>query len=336
MASSQDKNSHSHGLFRKRSKAAEDGTMPRKQGSTIETEKPNKSFDKIREEDARKTINKLTCIGVFGNALLVAFKVVAGILGGSIAMISDAIHSLSDVLATAVAFVGSKVAQRPADDTHPYGHERFECLAALALSLILFLAGAGIGAAGLNALISGSWQDASPSIIALAGALISIVVKEAMFQYTMFHAKRIDSAAFKADAWHHRSDALSSIGAAIGIIAAMNGILWADAAASLIICVFIFKVAFDIAKDAVDNMMDTAWNEEAEDIEKVLAATTGVIRVDSLRTRKFGNRVYVEAEIAADGTTTLEAAHDIAQLAHDTVEYKFPQVKHIIIHVNPA
>lgn len=285
---------------------------------------------------AMKTIRKLAFIGVGGNALLVAFKLAVGILGNSMAMITDAIHSLSDVLATAIAFVGSRMATREADKTHPYGHERLECLAALALSGILFITGAGIGYAGFNALVSGAWKESTPGLLALAGAVASILLKEAMFRYTLYHAKRIDSAAFKADAWHHRSDALSSVGAFIGIIASRFGIGWGDSVASIVICLFIFKAAYEIARDAMNNMLDAPVDEKTErEIASFIESRPGVERLDILMTRKFGNRFYIDAEIAMDGAMSLREAHRIAESVHDDVEEHFPSAKHIMVHVNP-
>ena len=288
--------------------------------------------------DTERTTRKLAGVGIGGNILLVIFKLIAGILGNSMAMISDAIHSLSDVAATAIAFIGSKLAAREADTNHPYGHERIECLAALILGSILFATACGIGYAGATSLTTGAWETmAAPTALALSGAIISIVVKELMFRYTMHHAKRIKSQAFMADACHHRSDALSSIGALIGIGASMAGFGMGDALASLVVCLFIFKAAFDILHDAVNNMMDTAADPDTvTEIESCITAQAGVVRLDILRTRAFGNRIYVDAEIAADGNLTLTEAHAIAERTHNAVESQFPDVKHIMIHVNPA
>lgn len=288
-------------------------------------------------QEIDRIIGKLTVVGVGGNALLVAFKLVAGLLGNSMAMVSDAVHSLSDVLATLIAFAGSKIANQEADTDHPYGHERFECLAALALALILVCVGAGIGYAGVSALISGSWREADPTVLALVGALVSIACKEAMFQYTMHYAKAIGSVAFKADAWHHRSDALSSVGAAVGIVAAMCGVLWADAVASIVICLFILKIAFDVGKEAFENMMDTPCSEqEQQAIAATILSVEGVLALNLLRTRKFGSRIYVEAEIACDAQLSLVDAHAIAEIVHNLVEQDHPSVKHVMVHVDPA
>ena len=286
--------------------------------------------------DYERTTRKLAVVGIAGNCALTAFKLAAGILGNSAAMVSDAIHSLSDVLATAIAYVGTKIAQKAPDESHPYGHDRFECLASVLLGAILLATGCGIGYGGVTALLSGSAGATAPGTIALVAAAVSILTKEAMFQYTRHHARRIKSSAFEADAWHHRSDALSSVGALIGIGASMAGFPAGDALASIVICLFIFKVAYEVVSGAVNNLLDTPCDPQVEaSIRNTIQSVPGIERIDLLRTRSFGSKVYVDAEVAIDGTMTLEAAHDIVEQAHDQVEQDFPDVKHIMIHPNP-
>lgn len=286
--------------------------------------------------DYERTTRKLAVVGIAGNCALTAFKLAAGILGNSAAMVSDAIHSLSDVLATAIAYVGTKIAQKAPDESHPYGHDRFECLASVLLGAILLATGCGIGYGGVTALLSGSAGATAPGTIALVAAAVSILTKEAMFQYTRHHARRIKSSAFEADAWHHRSDALSSVGALIGIGASMAGFPAGDALASIVICLFIFKVAYEVVSGAVNNLLDTPCDPQVEaSIRATIQSVPGIERIDLLRTRSFGSKVYVDAEVAIDGTITLEAAHDIVEQAHDQVEQDFPDVKHIMIHPNP-
>lgn len=286
--------------------------------------------------DYERTTRKLAVVGIAGNCALTAFKLAAGILGNSAAMVSDAIHSLSDVLATAIAYVGTKIAQKAPDESHPYGHDRFECLASVLLGAILLATGCGIGYGGVTALLSGSAGATAPGTIALVAAAVSILTKEAMFQYTRHHARRIKSSAFEADAWHHRSDALSSVGALIGIGASMAGFPAGDALASIVICLFIFKVAYEVVSGAVNNLLDTPCDPQVEaSIRTTIQSVPGIERIDLLRTRSFGSKVYVDAEVAIDGTMTLEAAHDIVEQAHDQVEQDFPDVKHIMIHPNP-
>ena len=176
-----------------------------------------------------------------------------------------------------------------------------------------------------------------PGLLALAAAIVSIAVKEGMFWYTRAYARRLASPALMADAWHHRSDALSSVGALIGIAGARLGVPMMDPLASVVICAFIVKAAFDIFRDAVDRMVDHSCDPKTEgQIRQCVLAHQGVRRIDVLRTREFGSRLYVELEIALDDALTLNAAHAIAEGVHDDVEKAFPQVKHIMIHVNPA
>ena len=284
----------------------------------------------------KRIVKKLSLVGIFGNILLAGFKLCAGILGKSGAMISDAVHSLSDVFATFVAFFGVLLAKQPEDEEHPYGHERLECVASLILGLILAGTGAGIGYSGIHKLITRQTIEV-PTILPLIAALVSIAIKEAMFWYTMYYAKKMDSSAFKADAWHHRSDALSSVGSFIGIGLAKLGFPFMDPVTSLIICLFIFKVAFDISKDALDRMLDTSCDKEMEEsVRTFIEEQQGVEHVDLLHTRKFGNKIYIDLEIAAKRDISLIQAHEIAENVHNSVEQKYPNVKHIMIHVNPS
>ena len=286
--------------------------------------------------DYERTTRKLAVVGIAGNCALTAFKLAAGILGNSAAMVSDAIHSLSDVLATAIAYVGTKIAQKAPDESHPYGHDRFECLASVVLGAILLATGFGIGYGGVTALISGSAGATAPGTIALVAAAVSILIKEAMFQYTRHHARRIKSSAFEADAWHHRSDALSSIGALIGIGGARMGYPFMDSVASVVICVFIIKAAYDIFKDAIDKMLDTSCDKDTvKKLRKVIESQDGVLGISKLATRIFGSKIYVDVEIEADGNMRLKDAHDIAENVHDAIEHKFENVKHCMVHVNP-
>lgn len=271
------------------------------------------------------------------NTLLSLAKLAAGILASSEAMISDAVHSASDVFSTFVVIIGIKMAGKKADKEHPYGHERMECVAAILLAAVLAVTGAGIGFSGLRKIAGGSFEQlAVPGVLAIAAAVLSIVVKEWMFWYTRAHAKKINSGALMADAWHHRSDSLSSIGALAGIIGARLGFPVMDPLASVIICLFIFQAAYEIFKDAVDKMVDKACDEETVDkIRALVKRQHGVMRVDSLQTREFGNKIYVDLEIAADGHLSLNESHKIAEDVHDEIEKTFPQIKHIMIHVNP-
>lgn len=283
-------------------------------------------------------IRKLSLVSVIGNAVLSGFKLFAGVSGHSSAMISDAVHSFSDVLTTLIAWVGVKISKKDSDSAHPYGHERLECIASLLLGAVLMLTGLGIGKAGLETILSRSYETlAIPSAIALIAAIVSIVGKEAMYWYTRYYAKLIHSSAFLADAWHHRSDAFSSIGSLIGIAGSMLGYPVLDSVASVVICLFILKVSYDILKDAVVKLLDTSCGEDYEkQLSTYIAAQDGVVCVDLLRSRMFGNKVYIDLEIQVDGDKSLREAHAVAEQIHHNVEQTFPDVKHIMIHVNPA
>ena len=286
--------------------------------------------------DEAKIVNRLSRIGIFGNVLLAAFKLLAGILGHSGAMVSDAVHSLSDVFATLIAWIGVRLSRQKEDAEHPYGHERLECVASLLLGLILAGTGLGIGWSGLGKLFWDRGSIEVPTMLPLMAALVSIAVKEGMFQYTMHYAKKLDSAAFKADAWHHRSDAFSSIGSFLGIGMAKLGFPFMDPVASLLICALILKVAFDISRDAVNKMLDTSCGNAFEQrLSGFICDQSGVERIDLLHTRQFGNRIYVDLEIAVKADISLIDAHRIAERVHSAVEREFPNVKHVMIHVNP-
>jgi cation diffusion facilitator family transporter len=285
-----------------------------------------------------KVASRVSGVSIAVNLLLAAFKFIAGALGHSGAMISDAVHSSSDVLGSLIVIIGVKVSEKASDEDHPYGHERMENVASLLLAGILAAAGLSIGKEALTSIVSGGYKTAeAPGMLALVAAIVSIVVKEALFWYTWINAKIIRSGALKAEAWHHRSDALSSIGALIGIGGARFGALVLEPIASIVICLFILKVAVDIFREAVDKMVDHACDMETEDALCACAAKQeGVVKVDMIRTREFGRKIYVDLEISADGKLTLLEAHDIAQRVHDCIEKEFPDVKHIMVHVNPA
>lgn len=270
------------------------------------------------------------------NLALAGFKFLAGFLAHSGAMVSDAVHSASDVLATFIVILGVKLAGRDADRDHPYGHERLECVAALILGVILAATGLGIGWSGIQK-ITGGEALLVPGTLALIAAIVSIVVKEAMFWYTWLAAKKIDSSALKAEAWHHRSDALSSVGSFAGILGARLGFPALDPVASVVICLFILKAAWDIMADALGKMTDHACPPAmVQEMADSILSQPGVLGLDTLNTRLFGDRVYVDVEIRADGDLPLKVTHATAQAVHDTLEQTFPQVKHCMVHVNPA
>jgi len=281
----------------------------------------------------RAALTTISC-----DVVLVAFKLFAGIFGRSTAILADAVHSLSDMLTTIIVIIGVKLANQKADKEHPYGHERFESVAAVILSVVLFITGAGIGWAGIQKVIARNYGEmAIPGLIALAAAVTTIVVKEGMYRYKSAVAKKIDSSALMADAWHHRSDSLSSIGSFLGILGARLGFPILDPVAAVVICLFILKAAVDVFRDAIGKMTDKACDEETENkMREVILTQKSVVGIDLLKTRLFGDRIYVDVDIGVDEAKALHEAHDIAQRVHDAIESEFPKVKHCTVHVNPA
>ena len=275
---------------------------------------------------------------ITANVMLSAFKMFAGIFAGSAAMVSDAVHSISDLLGDVVVLISVKMANPEPDKDHPYGHERIECIAGILVSAILFAAGGLVGWNGLQTIIAWNHHEviAIPGVLALVAAVVSIAVKEGMYWYIRAHAKRIDSVALMASAWHSRSDSLSSIGSFAGILGARMGFPVLDSVASVVICLFILKVALDIFMSATRQMLDKACDDETIDkIRQVALEQEAVLGVDMIRTRVFGNKIFVDMEISCDGDSTLHQSHEAAQSVHDAIEANFPKVKHCMIHVNP-
>lgn len=292
----------------------------------------------VSEDEFKKVANKVSFITIVQNVLLSVFKLFAGIFAHSNAMISDAVHSASDVFSTIIVIIGVKLASKESDKEHPYGHERLECVAAIVLSIVLLYTGIKIGSQAVKDIIGGNYQSLQkPGMLALVAAVVSIVTKEIMYWYTRHYAKKIDSSALMADAWHHRSDALSSVGALVGIGGAMMGFPVMDSIASIVIFVFIAKAAYDIFKDAMDKMVDHSCDDETEkEMRDFVLAQKEVLSVDLLHTRIFGNKIYVDVEIGVNGSYTLRQAHEIAEEVHEGIEKNFPKVKHVMVHVNPA
>ena len=270
----------------------------------------------LNSQSSKKIIMRVSNISIVVNVLLSAIKFVVGVIANSGAMISDAIHSVSDVFSTIIVMIGANAAAKDPDQEHPYGHDRMECIAAIVLAIVLFITGIGVGITGVKKIFGGNYGDlAVPGALALVAAVISIVVKEGMFWYTRFYGKKVDSTALLADAWHHRSDALSSVGSFIGILGARLGFPICDPLASVVICLFIVKAAYNICKEALDKMVDKSCDDETErKMSDLIKSQEGVISLDLLMTRMFGSKLYVDVEIGADENTPLRDSHAIATM----------------------
>lgn len=278
---------------------------------------------------------RVSTITLIINTLLFVFKFIAGLIAHSQAMVSDAIHSLTDSITTIIVIFGLVMSSKKADKEHPYGHERIESVFAIILSFILLVTGLSIGYMGIKAVFFSSKLTA-PGYIALWAAVISIIVKEIMFHYTMRTAKKIASSSMEADAWHHRSDALSSIGSFIGILGSRLGLPILDPLCSVLICILIVKASIEIFMQATEEMLDTACDDETnKEIVDVILGMNEDIKIYNLKTRMFGSKIYIDADIAFDGNMTLYEANEIAQKIHHKIERKFKLVKHCNIHIMP-
>ena len=285
--------------------------------------------------DSKQIAYKVSINTIIWNIILSVIKFLAGIFGKSQAMISDSIHSISDVLSTFVVMLGIKISSKCDDEEHQYGHERLECVAAIILATMLFGTGILIGYSGIDSIIHNKNIE-TPTLFALIIAILSILVKEGMYWYTRKYAKIVNSNALMADAWHHRSDALSSIGSLIGIAGSMLGLKILDAVTSIIISLFILKVSIDIFRDSINKMVDRACNiETINNYKKIIKRVKGVKRIDLIKSRLFGNKIYLDIEISVDGNLKLTEAHRISEIVHDKLEEKDKDIKHCMIHVNP-
>ena len=291
--------------------------------------------------DRGKELTKVTLVGSIGNLMLLIFKFVAGIVGHSAAMMADAVHSLSDFVTDLIVLVFVRIGAKPQDASHDYGHGKFETLATLFVSLALVGAAIGI-------IVSGSVQFARwlqgetlemPGKLALWAALVSIVVKEVLFRYTVTKGKALDSPAVVANAWHHRSDALSSVGAAAGIgFALLLGERWAvlDPLASIVVGAMLVKVAWDLLKGSTGELTDSSLPEQTErEIEQVILSFPELSEPHNLRTRRIGNRVAIEVHVRLDGDMPLHAAHDIVTALENKLKDRFGPSTLVTIHMEP-
>lgn len=278
---------------------------------------------------------KVSIVTIIINIVLSIIKIFAGIVGRSNAMLADGVHTLSDVLTTFVVLLGLKVSSKEADDKHPYGHEKYEAVFAKLLSAMLLLTGIYIGYGSIKVLISGDIK--TPGLIALIAALISILAKEGMYWYTVKTAKKIKSLSLEADAWHHRSDSLSSIGTFAGILGARLGVKILDPIAGIIVSIFVVKVSIELYLRATRELVDESADKKViKSIENLVYSVAGVEKIKDLKTRIFGNKIYVDIDIEVDGSLSVEEGHDIAENVHDIVEKGVESVKHCMVHVEPA
>ncbi len=287
-----------------------------------------------------KQIVLVEVVTLIANTILAIFKLLAGIIGNSISEISDAVHSFSDSATTIAVMIGVKIGDKEADDTHPYGHEKLESVIGVIIATILGIIALGILKNGVTSIINfarGKEVTESIGLIALIAAGISIVVKLLLYLYAIAVAKRQKSPALKADAWHHLSDSLSSIGSLVGIAIAMyTKFVIADAIAAIIIGALILKVAYQILREAIDEITDRAADPEiVAKAKEIVEAVPGVIRIDSLKSRRHSTKIYFDVEIAVDHKASLIEAHDIAEAVHHSIEDKIEDVKHCHVHVNP-
>lgn len=284
---------------------------------------------------------KVTLIGFWVNAVLVAVKIFAGIIGRSGAMMADGIHSLSDFLTDIAVLIGFKLTEQPEDDGHNYGHDKYETLVAAIIGVFLIMVGFKIlksGASDILSIIHGEILP-KPAVIALVAAAVSIASKELLYRYTVVVGNRINSSAIIANAWHHRSDALSSIGTLLGIGGAIIlGERWTilDPIASVVVSLFIFKVAFEVLVPAINELMEAALkDEEKEQIEKIFIKTADVKSFHKLRTRRIGNKAVIEAHILVEKHLNIMAAHAIATAIEIEFKKAFGESCIITIHVEP-
>ena len=292
--------------------------------------------------EREKEISRVTLIGSIGNQMLLAFKFVAGIAGHSAAMMADAVHSLSDFVTDLVVLIFVGISARPQDESHDYGHGKYETVATLFIGLALAAAAIGIvvaGAVKLAAWLQGEELPA-PGKLALWAALISIGVKELLFRYTVAKGKTLDSPALTANAWHHRSDALSSIGAAIGIGGAiLLGDRWTvlDPIASIVVGAMLVKVAWDLLGPSFGELTDCSLSDETEqEILSIITSVPDVTQPHNLRTRRIGNRIAIEAHIRLDGDLPLKQAHEKTSLIEDHLRSRFGRNTHVILHMEPT
>lgn len=279
--------------------------------------------------------DKVFKVSLIGNIILSILKGIIGVIFNSTAMIADALHSMSDVLSTMVAIGGIKYAHRPPDESHHYGHGKAEIIATKILALILVITALGMGWFALNVIRQPILEI--PGIVAIWGAALSLIIKEAMFQYTFKIGTLIGSSALKADAWHHRSDAWSSLAALIGIIGAINGFPLLDPIAALVVAAMILRMGIKVYWNSLKELMDPAPAKETLSYINGLAEDVkGVRGVHDVKARLQGNSILVDLKICVDPLVTVEEGHDVAAACRRHITGEIPQVEDVLVHVNPC
>ena len=296
------------------------------------------SIDNYLEEglkmDDYKLGKKVSVYTIIVNVILSVLKIIAGFWGHSSAMIADGIHTASDVITTVMVILGLTIASKEADTEHPYGHEKFESAIAKLISILLFATGLYIGYEAIKVLVRGEFSQ--PGWIAVVAAAVSIVVKEGMYWYTIITARKIQSISMEADAWHHRSDAFSSMGTFLGILGARFGFVFLDPVAAIIVSVFVMKVGVDLYLKSMDELVDKSTDSKTlEEIKFFTFSVEGVEEIRDLKTRVFGNKIYVDLEISVDRNLSVEEGHFIAENVHNSIENNILNVKHYMVHVEP-
>ena len=281
-------------------------------------------------------VNKITYQAIGWNIILTFIKIIAGVLGKSSVMIADGLHSASDIITSVGVLIGNYVSSKPFDKEHNYGHEKAETLVSFLLAIILVAVSLSIGYKAVKSLFNVE-EIAIPTLFPLIVSIISILIKEYQYRITIRVAKKVNSPALKADAWHHRSDALSSIAAFIGIGGSIIGFKILEPLASVAVALFVCKVGYDILKNSINELMDVSIDEKyEEEIKEIASLTEGVMNLGNLRTRKHGASAYVDLVICVDGKLTVTKGHDIATNLEKKIQNSIDIVKGITVHVEPC
>ena len=280
---------------------------------------------------------KITYVNIICNFILATCKFIVGLISHSTALISDSINSITDVLGSTIVIIGLHLSSKKSDEDHPYGHERFECVAAIILSVLIFVTGFFMGHVAIENITSpGPIKKVSIETVAIMVSIFSMLLKEGMYWYTRHYAKVLDSSSLMGIAWDNRGDVFATLCVLIGIIGSTFGIALLDSVASLIVCIFIIKASINIFIDAISKMVDKSCPKEIQNQIKTFAEKeNGICSVDLIQTRIFGNRIYVDIEISVLPDITVFEGHEIADALHNSIESNFKNVKHIMVHINP-